>query len=753
MRSKTKIIISSILLLLIVTAISVSIYASIDESDVELAGFNNISEFYPSNRHTYQEDYKTATSVAPEVLGDKVKEISTEIGKVEVDEETLAFKFTNNRGYTWASTVDYTKEDAELNTKNKNRVRSAIILNVYDTTSASYNIREYYMSDAQSVTVSEITNGFSAKVKYYEKAKKYLLDITITINVTFTNDGINVSIPSETIIENGDFLVNNILVYPYFGSVKENQVPGYIFVPDGVGALVRYKKASTVSLTNYEKYIYGKDLSYSASSNLLTEDVQDSKIYAPVYGFVHGVNQNAMFAVIEDGAEYGSVNVEFSTSSMKYSTVYPRFTYRRTYSQPMDKSGNTITLLQKDRNEFDINIKFLSLENEQANYVGMANAYNDYLQSTQNLSNKQNNSSISLRVDTIGLERTEGVLFDKKIVMTTFKEYKEILDTLTNSGVSNITGVFKGFTNNGVSWAAPNYEKVSKKLGSQNSLEDLVENYNVYFETEYQKATSRVGGYNSYFDLAKKINDQRYAYTYGDYDAYLLTHSKTVEVLKESVEKLEKATIKNLYIQSMGSLLYSDFANDVSLTEAQTIYNNALKEVKGNVALSSVYAYLWGSIDEYFDFPLYSSQYLTFDDTVPFLAITLSNSMNLYSSYANFYAYPREELLRLVDYNVYPSFIVTNESSSLLEKTNLNNIYSSKFEDLANAVTTYYQFVNTPLKNVIGASLVSRTIPSNGIVINKYSNNVEIIINYTNVKQVVNGVTVEAMNYHVGGVN
>ena len=752
MRSRTKITILSIMLLLFVSILSITIYCSMDKSDVELAGFKNITEFYPSNRHTYSEDYKTAVSQAPEVLGSNVKEISTEFGKVEVDTDTLAFKFTNKRGYTWASTVNYSAEDSELNTINKNKVRSAIILSVFDTTSSN-NKRTFNMLEASSVQFNEIKNGFSATIKYYEKTKKAVLDISVNIYVTFTNDGIDVKIPSNEIIENGDFLVSDILVYPYFGSVKEDKIPGYIFVPDGVGALVRYKKATTASLSNYEKYIYGKDLSYSATANLLTEEVQDSKIYAPVYGFVHGVDQNAMFAIIENGAEYGSINVEYAISSMKYSAIYPRFTYRKVYAQPMDKAGNTIDLLQKDKNEFDINIKYLSLENEKANYVGMANTYNSYLQENGSLKNKEQDSGISLRVDTIGLERTKGVLFDKKIVMTTLNEYKGILDTLTSYGVHNITGVYKGFTNYGVSWAAPNYEKVSKKLGSQNDLNDLVNSYNIYFETEYQKATSKVGGYNSYFDLAKRINDQRYSYTYGDYEAYLLTHSKTVEVLNESVEKLEKENITNLYIQSMGNLLYSDNKNDVSLNDAVKIYQDALKGVKGNLALSNVYAYLWGSIDEYFDFPLYSSQYLTFDDTVPFLAITLSDSMNLYSSYANFYAYPREELLRLIDYNVYPSFIVTNESSSLLEKTNLNNIYSSKFEDLADAVKEYYHFVNTPLKNVVGASLVSRSIPENGVVINKYSNNVEIIINYTNKTQVVNGVTVDAMNYHVGGVN
>ena len=127
--------------------------------------------------------------------------------------------------------------------------------------------------------------------------------------------------------------------------------------------------------------------------------------------------------------------------------------------------------------------------------------------------------------------------------------------------------------------------------------------------------------------------------------------------------------------------------------------------------------------------------------------------MNLYSSYANFYAYPREELLRLVDYNVYPSFIVTQQSSSKLEETNLNNIYSSKFDDLSDAVSTYYKFVNEPLNDVIGATLVTRTVPVNGVVVNTYSNGVTIIVNYTNEVQVVNGVSVDPMYYHVGGAN
>ena len=736
MRSKTKVIISSLVLLLITSIITITAFNNSNEDEVKLAGFNNITEFYPSNRHTYQDDTKIAVSQAPENLSvtpsELVRTIQTEAGTVELNEQMLSFNYTNSKGYKWSSTVN------DVNTL----FRSGIILNAYNTNSDDPTPLYYDLFDA-NVNVTEITNGFSAHITFAT------LKIQLKLEVTFTNEGIHISIPSSSIKENGIYLISDIVVYPYLGAVENDKVPGYIFAPDGVGALIRYKSRNVSG--NYEKNIYGKNLGLSDKDDLNKEAAVDANIYAPVFGMVHGVNQNALFAIIEDGAEYGSINIEYAGALYPYSTIYPRFTYRNTYTQPMDKSGTTIKLLQKEKNPFDINIKYVSLVDNDANYIGMAKTYQEYLKKEQGLTQKAVASDINLRLDTIGIERTKGVLFDQKILMTSFSDYKNILDTLTEKQVKNIVGVYNGFTNDGVSWAAPNFKKFSNKLGTQSELNDLLNNYNIYFATEYQKATSKAGGYNSYFDLAKKINDQRYTYVNSDYEAYLLTHSKTAEVLKESVSKLGKDNIKNLYIQSMGSLLYSDLSNNVSLVDARNFYVETLKEVEGNVALSNVNSYLWGSIDEFFDFPLYNSQRLAFDDTVPFLAITLGNYMNLYSSYANFYAYPREELLRLIDYNVYPSFIVTHESSNKLEETNLNHIYSSRYEDLEDAIVTYYEFVNTPLKNVIGSSLTSRIVVQNGVVINEYSNGVKIIVNYTNQTQNVNGVEVQPMYYHVTG--
>lgn len=753
MRCKAKTIICFLLVICTVLLGTILVQASRDMDEIELAGFNNVTDFYASNRYTFKDPTEQATSQVNLDLGTSVVELDTEIGKVYVDKETLAFQFESENGYIWSSTVNYDKvEENGLNEVWQEKVRSAVIINSFNTKSLSNKVSENtilnFDTGGASVDFDEITNGFEAKLNF--KKEK----IKLTIDVTFTKKGIIVNIPSDSIEENGTYLLKDLTVYPYFGGVLEDNVPGYTFIPDGTGALVRYKKAINNIQSNYEKSIYGKNLGYSEKSDLNQEITKDASIHAPIFGFVHGVNQNAIFGIIESGAEYASLNLEYAGKLTKYQTVYSKYTYRQVYKQPIDKAGNTISLLQEKKNDVDIKIKYQPLSNDSANYVGMANYYREYLQSKNSITQKEKNDAISLKLETIGLEKTKGVLFDKSIVMTTFDEYQSMIKELKENGITNITGVFDGFTSNGVSWVIPNYKKFSKKLGSKSNLAKLVEDDNIYFTMDFQKGTTKGGGFNTYFDLAKKINDQRYTYNEMGYTAYLLKHHVTKKLYKESISKLSKYKITNFNVANMGNLLYADYDKNVKLGDAIKMYNELLASTKGNVSLSRANDYLWSNMDEYFDFPMYSSQYLHFDDTVPFLSITLGSLMNIYSSNANFYAYPREELLRLVDFNVYPSFIVTNKSSQKLQKTNLNEIYSSRYVDLKTAIIKYYDFVNEPLQHVIGETLVSRDILEVGVVVNTYSNGVKIIVNYTNKVIPFEANQIEAMSYLViGGEN
>ncbi len=748
MRLKKLFISLSVIILIVVGFLAVMVNAEEDE-EIALPGFNHISDFYASNRYTYPDEERVAIPQIDFEFGKTVRIIETELGEVAVDEDTLNFQVKSKTGYVWSSTIDYT----DLNKAVQRQVASALVVNFVDTKN-NYNSADSYSFEDETCekTFTEIENGFESILTFSRKQGRKMIELaTIKLIVTFKNGGINIEIPSKDIKENDTIFIGSITPYPYLGSVESNKVPGYMLVPDGIGALIRYHQPYEIA-PDYANEIYGKNLAFEGTSNLYTVKTNGANIYAPVYGIVHGIKQNSLFAIIESGQEYGTLRVKYPTEGIPFSTIYTSYQYRRTYDQPMGKDeNNKIVLLQNKRNDYDVKCTYKLLEQKDSDYVGMARYYNEYLKEKEVLSRKEKAENINLKLETIGLEKTKGVLFDKSIVMTTFDEYHQFINRLGEKGIANVVGIFNGFTSSGVSWGAPKYTKISSKLGSKSDIKSLNNDATIYYAMDFQKASSKGKGYNTYFDLAKKVNDQRFTYQNGDTAEYLLTHQKTKKLFNESAEKLNKYDIDNFYLTNMGNLIYADYGSGMTISESIEYYHNMIAAKNKKIGLSKANDYMWDIIDDYFDFPLYSSQRLSIDDTVPFLSLVLQDSINLYSTNANFFAYPRTELLRLVDFNIYPSFIVTTKSSQKLEKTNLNYIYSSKYADLEEEIVTYYNFVNDALKYVIGSMVTERIVPSVGVVKNVYDNGVVIIVNYTNEVKIVDEEMIPAMSYKVIG--
>ena len=82
----------------------------------------------------------------------------------------------------------------------------------------------------------------------------------------------------------------------------------------------------------------------------------------------------------------------------------------------------------------------------------------------------------------------------------------------------------------------------------------------------------------------------------------------------------------------------------------------------------------------------------------------------------------------MIDYNVYPSFLLTKESSSKLDETALQYIYCSQYKNLEEAVNVYYNFVNEALRDFAGKSIENRQVLQDGVVKVTYSNNKSIYI-------------------------
>ena len=734
-----------IVIIILFIGVSVVVYGAVEQSLLEtgIPNFDVISPYVDSNKYTHEKSDEVALN--QQSIFDEYLELDTDLGTVYLDEDSLAFQLVNENGYIWSSTIDYDVEGYP-NTF-KQRARSAIILESYNTLSTNFAVTEENLfTDARNVIdLDLIDDGFHALITFGKSS------ITIGLTVLFKDNQIKVSIPQDEMVEAGNFKISSIKVYPYFGAVLENQVPGYIFLPDGVGALVDYKATNPLIGTNYQKEIYDRNIGYNLTANLNQFISGGTRIYAPVFGFVHGVNQNAVFANITSGAEYGVINMYFPSRTRGFSTVFSEFIFRKPYSQPIDKVGNTISLLQQFGNVMDIEIEYTLLSDLDANYVGMAKTYRDYLDESLTADIETSNS-IPFKLDVIGIEKTKGLLFDKTIVMTTFDQFKNIVIDLESKGITNIIANYQGFTSSGVTWSAPKYERISSRLGNVKDLESLSALLtDLFFVTEYIKASDQSSGYNQYFDLAKKINDQLYQYQSGTDLKYLLEYQQVEDVMEESMNKLSDYPITGFAIESMGSLLYDDFSNQRYLPDLIQIYKDMLSSTDEKIALYDVNAYLWDSIDYFYDFPMYSSQYVTLDDTVPFIPIVLSGNVTLFGPNANFYPYAREELLRLIDFNVYPSFVVTHESSKKLQETGLEAIYSSRYEDIKGSINQYYLFVNDALKYVIGSKIDDRQVYQNGVIEVTYENGVKIVINYTSQAVLYETETIEPKSYLVTG--
>ena len=167
------------------------------------------------------------------------------------------------------------------------------------------------------------------------------------------------------------------------------------------------------------------------------------------------------------------------------------------------------------------------------------------------------------------------------------------------------------------------------------------------------------------------------------------------------------------------------------------------------LVLEQPFAYLWNHTESFLDMPLYTSNYIFEDESVPFLSIVLKGIMPVYSEYVNFEANKQEFFLKLVETGTRPSFYITKENSSRLIYTNSSDIYSSEYSVYRDTILSYTKELAAVYEKTEGACIVGHEILGNGITVVTYDNGVKIYLNYSAEAQNADGHTLEGMTYEV----
>ena len=189
-----------------------------------------------------------------------------------------------------------------------------------------------------------------------------------------------------------------------------------------------------------------------------------------------------------------------------------------------------------------------------------------------------------------------------------------------------------------------------------------------------------------------------------------------------------------------GEYLVGEFGSRQDMKDRLAASYQDLAEGEG-MTLFNPNQYLLKYTSIYRNTPVSGSQDLYETDSVPFLQLVLSGNMTMIAPYANHGFYSKIDLLKSIEYNVYPSYLLTEADNLDLSKTTLADESSTKFTNWAATIEASYQFVTDVLKQVEGQQMLKHTRINETVFAVTYENGT-VYVNYGATDFMLDGATV-----------
>ena len=622
--------------------------------------------------------------------------------------------------YIWASDI-LNIDQYDFNNAVKKRLSSAFKV-LYRNEDG--NVKDVYAADTNAkLTESVSANTLKVNV-VLDKA-----DIKFSYEITLKESSIEVIIKADEIIESGKNRLTAITMFPYLGAVYKDNIPGYIFLASGSGALVRYTATSPITST-YSAKFYGTDANIS-------KNTENEVLSLPIYGICHGVNQNAMLVNVKSGEAFATLTYSPANIDQGFNFIYTTFNTREIYYLTIPGSEQML-MIPETNYDVDIDVEYTILSNEEANYLGMAKAYQEELISEGKLSRNNDSSEIDAHIEAFGRDYEKGLIFKKYKNMTTTRDIIHINEDLNSNGVNNVFYTLRAFNKKGYSNQSVKNYQFDRRLGSMHELRDL-EAYFYYNPVE---------SYNSKKSYPNKVlvnlyNEKNYiAVEANKYKFY----ANAKDVMKYTLKAVDKYDGR-LALDGIGYRLYGDKNNKLTRSEMLENYSGLLGENK--LPMYKPNYYFLANTSKYLNMPLYSERSRFVTDSVPFLQILLKGYIDYYSPFLNFSSNIDLDVLKCIEYGVNPAYLITKQPSYLLSNTLSSDYYATYYSSVADMIKEEYALISSALNQVSGATIEGRIIPIEGVSVVTYSNGKKVIVNYTNNDYTYEGHLVNARSYVV----
>jgi len=653
-----------------------------------------------------------------------------------IDPEMCSFEIRSTAGTLWRSLPENYNDPGWVHEMLIPNLASLLTVTALDASLARQELHSYEHSFLTgNVSYESIQDGVRIVFRYQKQG------ITVPVDIILSDDGFLMQVAPGNIIETGDFIVNQLTFMPYFNSGSSDD-DGFLFYPDGSGAISDYKKDYN-NPADISSPVFGFDNGIGT-----VESISNTQGYRmPVFGVK--TNEAAYLAVIEGDASFiSSVTTGVMRGNNRYFKNGVSFTYRDIGRVALRDNQTTVstnyTIPSPVTATAPMTVRYLLLEGSDLCYTDMAFAYRDYLERTGVFSERVSHP-VSAHLTLAGAVKRPssfiGIPMEREITLTTFQQAEEIISALGEAGVGPFSIMYKGAQTGGYNSQWTKDFSFNRSLGGERDWVDLMrsssekgsslfligEILQVYktgrgFSTSNNAARTTGGGLNFQYDYFIQDGTRNTYARRWFLSAPGLWHDALTEVREESYMSLDDA----------GRLVYSDYNQNEPVFRDRTgpALIRALEKNEGKLSLSYGNAYVWELSPVLFEVPLGASGFFLQSDEIPFYQLVTHGYIEYSGSAMNLSPDKQLYLLRSIEYGALPHYFGTYARSSDLRNTVLEGMFASCYLDWINIAENQARQIGDLYFQISGQRMTGHKELSEGVFQTEYENGVIVTVDY-----------------------
>jgi len=693
------------------------------------------------------------------VAGDALT-LENDIIKATVDANALALTIENKRtGYVWNHDMG---EGKDLNKTWKEFAAAgvSIVAGI-----KGKNTKQSSFTGKAKLTKSN--DSITASIKFKD------FGVSMDVEYRLDGDSLRISVPFESIKETKAKppqlnKLQSITLYPFMGA-SYGQSDGFILIPDGCGAVIDLSK-KTSATQPWSAPVYGDDLGFYGITALhMNYGIRPPEPVAiPVYGIGYGTD--ALMSHLGSGAERAELMAYSAGIITPYNWACASFVYRDFYYQFTSTAadfGNSVPLFQDKPNQINPELYFTVLDGDDASCSGMAARTKERLLN-DGILNPLERRSGEAHITLLMADNEKGLMGRKTVETTTVSQAREITDSVRDMLEGPLRMEVTGYDKKGLTSHPVRLGALQGKTGE---WREFISDYagtddSLYFLRDYVQVYKHSRGFTGR-DTALGISQQFITMNFDkeipppwdvskteiDYDYYrFLKPEATGKNFDRDIKRLNKLGVTGISFSTMGRILNSTYGKRPNTREEVMREYAALLDEEGdfNYGLHAPGDYLWRCSDVFFDMPLKGTGYLIAGEPTPFLQMILSGCVELYGPDANDQPTYSEYPLKLLEYGMKPSWLLTGVSPSMLKKTYSRWIATSEWRVLKSRIEEQYDFMREGSDATSDKALVDHRKIEDGVYQSIFTGGVVLTVNYNRETRTVDGISVPGEGYTIG---